>query len=163
MNKLRPFLIVGGLGVIGYALYRYYMKQIDFLKDVTYKVTGLRIKSITSSLVSLDIDAKIYNASNVEATVKQMYLDVSINGIRVGNVNEVKDISILPQASSDITFNFAFNPRLISKNILDVVSLSVQAKDLTIDFKGYVKVKSSFITATIPFEYQNNLKSILKK
>jgi len=162
-NKLRPFLIVGGLGIIGYALYRYYMRQLNFLKDITYQVTGLNIKSITASLVSLDISAKIYNASNVEATVTQMYLDVFINDIRVGNVNEVKDILILPQKSTDITFNFQFNPRLIGKNLTDVIFSTISAKDVTIKFNGYVKVRSAFISATIPFEYENNLKSYLKK
>lgn len=162
-NKLRPFLIVGGLGVIGYALYRYYMKQLNFLKDITYQVTGLNIRSITASLVSMDISARIYNASNVEATVTQMYLDVFINDIRVGNVNEVKDILILPQQTTDITFNFQFNPRLIGKNILDVITTSLTSKDVRIKFNGYVKVKSAFIAATIPFEYENNLKSYLKK
>lgn len=162
-NKLRPILIVGGLAVIGYALYRYYLKQIDFLKDVTYQITGVRIKSISASLVSLDISAKIFNASNVEAIVKQIYLDVFINNVKVGVVNEVKDIPILPQQSSDVTFNFSFNPRLVVSNIRDVLSFSIAAKDLNIDMNGYVKVKSAFISSTIPFEYKNNLKSLLNK
>jgi len=162
-NKLRPFLIVGGLGIIGYALYRYYMRQLNFLKDITYQITGLNIKSVTQSLVSMDISAKIYNASNVEATVTQMYLDVFINDVRVGNVNEVKEILILPQKSTDITFNFQFNPRLIGKNVREVILSSINSKDIMIKFNGYVKVRSSFISATIPFEYQNNLKSYLKK
>lgn len=161
MKKYRPLLFLAGAGVIGYSLYRYYMKQITFLKDITYQVTGVRIKSITASNVSMDLTTRIYNASNVEATVKEMYLDVFINGIKVGNVNEVKDILILPSRTTDVSFNFAFNPRLIGKNIMDLISLTLQAKDLIFDVKGYIKVRSSFLTPTIPFEYQNNLKNIL--
>lgn len=151
------------MAVIGYALYRYYQKQIDFLKDITYKVVGLKIVTVTSNQVSMDITTRIYNASNVEATVKEMYLDFLINGIKVGSVNEVKDILILPSKSTDITFNFKFNPRTIGQNILDIISLSVGAKDVVFDAKGYVKVKSAFITTTLPFEYSNNLKSVLNK
>lgn len=161
MKNYRPLLFLAGAGVIGYSLYRYYMKQITFLKDITYQVVGLRIKSITASSVSMDLTTRIYNASNVEATVKEMYLDFFINGIKVGNVNEVKDILILPSRTTDVTFNFSFNPRLIGKNIKDLISLTIQAKDLNFDIKGYIKVKSSFLTPTIPFEYQNNLKNIL--
>lgn len=161
MRKYRPLLFLAGAGVIGYSLYRYYMKQITFLKDITYQVVGLRIKSITASSVSMDLTTRIYNASNVEATVKEMYLDFFINGIKVGNVNEVKDILILPSRTTDVTFNFSFNPRLIGKNIMDLISLTIQAKDLNFDVKGYIKVKSAFLTPTIPFEYQNNLKNIL--
>jgi len=163
MKNLKALYIVGGLGLIGYALYRYYLKQIDFLKDITYQVIGLKVLSISANQVSMDITTRIYNASNVEATVKEMYLDFLINGIKVGSVNEVKDILILPAQSTDVTFNFKFNPRILGKNILDIVSLSVGSKDVVFDAKGFVKVKSSFIATTIPFEYSNNLKSILNK
>jgi hypothetical protein len=44
---------------------------------------------------------------------------------------------------------------------MDLISLTIQAKDLVFDVKGYIKVKSAFLTPTIPFEYQNNLKNIL--
>lgn len=163
MKNIKALYIVGGLGLIGYALYRYYLKQIDFLKDITYQVIGLKLLSVSASQVSMDITTRIYNASNVEATVKEMYLDFFINGIKVGSVNEVKDILILPAQSTDVTFNFKFNPRILGQNILDIVSLSVGSKDVVFDAKGFVKVKSSFIATTIPFEYSNNLKSILKK
>lgn len=163
MKNLKALFVVGGLGLIGYALYRYYLKQIDFLKDITYQVIGLKLVSVSANQVSMDITTRIYNASNVEATVKEMYLDFLINGIKVGSVNEVKDILILPAQSTDVTFNFKFNPRILGKNILDIVSLSVGSKDVVFDAKGFVKVKSSFLTTTIPFEYSNNLKSILNK
>lgn len=163
MNKFRPILILGGIGVIGYALYRYYLKQIDFLKNITYQVTGVKIKSVTSTQVSMDITARIFNASNVEAVVKELYLDVFLNGVRVGNVNEVKDILVLPQKTTDITFNLTFSPRQIGKNALDLISLSVAAKDIRIDLKGYARVRSSFITTSLPFEYSNNLKAFLNK
>lgn len=163
MKNLRPILIFGGLGVIGFSLYRYYKKQIDFLKDITYQVIGFRVVSITLDKVSIDIKARIFNASNVEATVKEMYLDVLINDVKVGNVNEVKDILILPTKSTDISFNFTFSPKLIGLNIVNLISSSVATKDLILRLEGYIKMKSSFISASLPFEYENNLKSYLKK
>lgn len=163
MKKARPFIIIGGLSIIAYALYRYYQRQVNFLKDITYQVTGVRIVSVSSSQVSLDITTRIYNASNVEATVKEMYLDVFINNVKVGNVNEVKDILILPQKTTDITFNFSFSPKAIGANVKDLISFSLVAKDIVISLNGFVKVRSSFITATLPFDYQNNLKSFLNK
>jgi LEA14-like dessication related protein len=92
-----------------------------------------------------------------------MYLDLYINDARVGNITEVKDILILPTKTTDITFNFAFNPRLIGKNLIDIITRSVNAKDVIFDIKGYIRVKSSFVTASIPFEYQNNFKSLIKR
>lgn len=163
MKNIRPILVFGGLAVIGVALYRYYKKQVDFLKDITYQVIGFKVVSISLDKVSLDIKARIFNASNVEATVKEMYLDVLINGVKVGNVNEVKNIPILPSKTSDISFNFSFSPKLIGLNIVELVSSSVNSKDLILKLEGYVKMNSGFISASLPFEYENNLKSYLKK
>ena len=163
MKGLKTVSILAGLGIIGYAIYRYYMKQIDFLKDITYEVRGLKIKEFSKQKVSVDVTALIFNASNVEATVTQMYLDVYTNGVKVGNVNEIKDILIKPKQSTLIDFNFSFDPTIIAKNIVDLITISVSSKDIVINIKGYIRVKSGFLSTPLPFEYTTNLKSYLKK
>lgn len=163
MKNYKPLLIVGGLGVIGYALWRYYKKQVDFLKDITYQVYNVRVVSITKNKVTLTIWAKIYNASNIDAIVKEMFLDFFVNGVKVGNITEEKDIRVAPMQTSLINFNFSFDPSVIGKNIVDLVSLTVKAKDVNFDLNGYVGVESGGLKATLPFEYKNNLKNLLKK
>jgi LEA14-like dessication related protein len=162
MKNIKAILIFSGLGVIGYALYRYYTKQIDFLKDITYQVVGFKIAKVSANSVSVDITNRIYNASNVEATVQELYLDFLLNNVRIGQVNEVKDIVIKPQQTTDVTYRFTFDPKLVIKNIVDLITFSVAAKDMTFVAKGYAKVKSSFLQTTIPFEYKNTLKNFLK-
>jgi LEA14-like dessication related protein len=163
MKNYKPLLIVGGLGIIGYALWRYYKKQVDFLKDISYGVTRVNVVSITKNRVTLTIWAKIYNASNVDAVIKEMLLDFYVNGVKVGNVTEQKDIGIAPMQTSLINFNFSFDPSVLGKNIVDLVSLSIKAKDVDFGFSGYVGVESGGLKATLPFEYKNNLKTILKQ
>lgn len=162
MKGLKTIAVLGGLGIIGYALYRYYKIQAKFLEDITYKVLGVRVAKISASAITLDITARIYNASNVEAVVKEMYLDLLVNDVKVGNVNEIKDIPILPQKSSDISFSITFNPQLIKKNVVDLITFTIAAKDMKYELKGYVKVKSGFLTTSLPFSYSNNLKSVIK-
>jgi LEA14-like dessication related protein len=162
MKNLKAILVLSGLGIIGYSLYRYYTKQIDFLKDITYQVVGLKIVNIAKDNISLDITNRIYNASNVEAIVTEMYLDFYLNNVLIGNVNEAKDLLILPLKTTDITYRFTFNPQLVIKNLVSVVTFAIAAKDMTFEARGYAKVKSGFVETTIPFEYKNNLKSFLK-
>jgi len=163
MKNLRPILFISGVGIIGYALYRYYMKQVDFLRNITYQIKSLKIKNISENLVSVDVSALIYNASNVEATVSEMYLDVFINDIKVASVNEVKDILIKPTQSTVIDFNFSFNPRKIGQNLVTLLLSTVTNKSVNLNIDGYVKVRSSFIKTTIPFSYANNLSNLIKK
>lgn len=163
MKGLKPIALVAGLGLIGFALYRYYQRQIKFLEDITYKVRGIAIKKFTLQSVSLDITMEVFNASNIQAVIKEMYLDAYLNKVKIGVVNEVKDILIEPQKSTIVTYNFTFSPALIGKNIVDILSGSLASKDLLFEVKGYMKVKSGFLTLPLPFEYSNNLKSYLKK
>jgi LEA14-like dessication related protein len=163
MKNQKSIFILSGLIIIGYSLFRYYRKQVDFLKDITYQIVGVGIRNISLSEVTLDISAKIFNASNVEATVKEIYLDVIMNGVKVGNINEIKDISILPSQTSVVSFSFSFSPRLIAGNVINILSLTTMLKNVIFTLQGFVKVQSSFITTTIPFEYENNLKNLIGK
>ena len=95
MKAVKPILLISGIGVIAYAIYNYYQKQFKLLADVQTTLVGLKIVSVSKTAVVLDITSRITNISNVEAIVKQMYLDCFLNGVLIGNVNETKDISIL--------------------------------------------------------------------
>ena len=86
-----------------------------------------------------------------------------MNWVKVGNINEIKDILILPSQTSVVSFSFSFNPRLIAGNIVNILSLTTMLKNVIFTLQGYVKVQSSFITTTIPFEYENNLKNLIGK
>jgi LEA14-like dessication related protein len=163
MKAVKPILLISGIGVIAYAIYNYYQKQFKLLNDVQTTLVGLKIVSVSKNAVILDITSRITNISNVEATVKQMYLDCFLNGVLIGNVNEIKDISILAGKSSDIPFRFTFNPSLILGNVFNILTLAVQLKDMKFLAKGFVKVKINFATTTIPFEYQSDLKSLINK
>jgi len=162
IKRLRALLVASGLGLIGYALYRYYKKQVEFIQNYQYKVTALRIVSLKPDNLVLDIDTKIINDSNVEATIKEMYLDLYVNKVKVGNVNEVKDILVRPNGTSKFSFRLSFNPKIVLGNLINIVTLTVGAKDLIFDIEGYVKIESGFIKTTVPFTYTNNLKSLIK-
>ena len=156
-------MIVTGIGVIAYAIYNYYKKQLDIIKNYDYKVTGLKIVSLQKNLISLDITTRITNYSNVEAVVKQLFLDVYINGVKVGNVDENKDVFVRGNGSSDFSFRFSFDPQVVLGNIVNIVTLSVGIKDVMIELDGYVKVESGVLKATVPFNYKNNLKNLIGK
>jgi LEA14-like dessication related protein len=161
MKYLKPTLIISGLGIIGYALYRYYQKQLNFLQNIQYSVKKIKILNVTKEDISLEVTLKVYNASNVEATITEMFLDLYLNEIKVGTIDETKDILLLSNKTTDVAYKLSFNPQLILKNVVNLVSLTIALKDMTIRAEGYVKVKSGFISTTLPFSYKNNLKSIL--
>lgn len=164
MNKyLKPALLISGLGIISYALFRYYSKQIDFIKEISYNITGIRLVNITKGDVTIEVIMDIYNASNVEAKVSEIFLDFKMNDIKVGSINESEEFTILPTKTSQVRYNFTFNPSLIVKNIVNIATITLSLKDVKFVADGFIKVKSGFISTTIPFAYENTLKNILKK
>jgi LEA14-like dessication related protein len=163
MKGLKALLVLSGVGIIGIAIYRYYKKQADLLQNYTYQVVGLKVISITTENLAFDITTRITNNSNVSATVTEIYLDSYVNGQNVANINEVKDIYVKANGSSDFTFRLNISPKLVLGNIINIVTLSTSTKDLFLNLDGYVKIKSGFVNVSLPFQYQNNLKSVIKK
>ena len=104
----------------------------------------------------------IYNASNVDATISEIFLDVTMNGIKVGSINESTPFNIKATATTQVRYNFTFNPSLVLKNVVNIVALTLSLKDINFVADGYLKVRSGFITTTLPFIYQNTLKNLLK-
>jgi LEA14-like dessication related protein len=155
MKGVKALLIASGVGIIGYAIYRYYKKQVDLLANYTYKVVGIKIVTITTDNIVLDVNTRITNNSNVSATVTEIYLDAYLNGEAVANINEVKDILVKANGSSDFSFRLAISPKMVLGNIVNIVTLSAATKDLLLNLKGYVKIKSGFLSVSLPFEYQN--------
>ena len=160
---MKKIAALAGIGIIGYALYRYYKKQIAFLEDLTYQVVGVSPREISKSNVSVDVTVKVFNASNVNVTITQIILDVLANGVKVGSVNETKDITLLPGKTTVLSFNFSFNPQLVLKNLVDLVTLTVAAKDLKIRLEGYIRARSSFLSTSLPFTYETSLKEAIKR
>ena len=85
-----------------------------------------------------------------------------MNGVKVGNVTESTPFDIKATSSSTVRYNITFNPSLILKNIVNILSISLSLKDINFVADGYIKVKSGAIKTTLPFTYQNTLKNILK-
>jgi len=162
MKYLKPLLFVGGGSLLAYGLYKYYLAQKKFIEQIKYKFVGLKIVEFAKDNITLDITVNLFNGSDVQATAKEMYLDVMINDVIVGNINEVKDVVIMSKKSTNFTYRFSFNPQLILKNIVDLISFSIQAKNLNFDVKGYVNIDFEIYKTTLPFTFHDNLKNILK-
>lgn len=161
MRNLRTIVIAGGVGLIAYAIYRYYALQFSFVKNVDYRISKIKINQITKSLISIDITMRVANYSNVNAVIKEMYLDLYINDIKVGDVQESKDIQIKSQDYTDVAFTFNIQPQLILKNVTQIFNISLALKDATVVAKGFAKLESGVIKATVPYEYKTTFKEYL--
>lgn len=158
----KTLLFIGGIGALGYALYKYFKIQTDLLKNFEYKIVGIKIKKITKTELPFDLKIRFISKSSIDAKVSRIYLDVFVEGSNVGYVSENKEFLIPSNGSSDIDLAFSFNPQVILKNLSNIILSGLGKKDLAFGLKGFANVKSGFISTTIPIDYQTTIKDYLK-
>ena len=148
--------IIGGIGIIGYTIYNFYMKQFALLKQFTFKVTSFSIGEMTETLVNGNIKFNFCSISDIEILVEAFYLDFFVEGKKVGYINDTSGaVGMLIPANScnELGFDFSINPQLIFGNIADITLLVLKQKDVLITLQGSVQLKSGFIKTTVPLNF----------
>jgi hypothetical protein len=148
--------IIGGLGIIGYSIYNFYVKQFNLLKQFTFKVTGFNLGAMTETLVNGSIKFNFCSISDIEILVEQFYLDFYVDGKKVGYITDTSGATgmLIPANScNELSFDFSLNPQLIFGNIADITLLVLKQKDVMITLQGSVQLKSGFIQTTVPLKF----------
>ena len=148
--------ILGGLGLISYSVYNFYIKQLVLLKQFTFKVTGFTIGTLTETLINGNIKFNFCSVSDIEVLVEAFYLDFYVEDKKVGYIDDTSGATgmLIPAKScNELGFDFSLNPQLMFGNIADIALLVLKQKDVLVTLQGSVKVKSGFIQSTIPLSF----------
>lgn len=160
-NTIKTVAIVGGIGAVIFALYRYYKKQIKLIEDYDYKIIGVKIKKITVNEVIFDIKYRFFNKSNIEVEINKIFLKVIVEGSEIGYITENEKFVIPAKGSSDVNLQISASPQLVFKNIIGIGLGGVRRKDLKFTMEGYANMRSGFIKTTLPIRYTDVISSYL--
>lgn len=159
-KALTALAVVGGMSVFGYAIYKYFVKQIDLLKQFTWKMIDFSVDTMDLQVVKGNIKFRFSSISDLEIIVSKFYLDLYINGERVGYVEDLNTFIIPARGYTDISLSYTLNPQLITKNVVDIILISTKLNDAVITFNGYAEIKSGFISATVPVKTACSVKNL---
>ena len=67
---IKKVLIVGGVGLAGYGLYRYFKYQVDLAMKYDYKIKNFKYLGISGNDVKVSATIQISNKSNFKLNVK---------------------------------------------------------------------------------------------
>lgn len=151
-------LTVGG---ISYAAYRYFSKEKKLLDEYEIKPIAFKIITADQDNVVVDFTMRFTNKSSIEATLKRLYSDIYLNEVFIGIVINDNAALIPAKGSGDIKLRVSFNPKVILKNIVDLLLISVALKDVAYRMKGYVELQSGFVPISVPFEDSGKLSDFL--
>ncbi len=160
-------ILFGLVGIAGVAVY-YYEHQISILQDLTYQVIAFNLTNISGDLATINLTVRIMSSSTLDATVKGLYIDLYVNGIKLGSITSSKHFVIPARSTtgipgySDVPLQLNFSPKLLLGNVLGLVVGITNTQDFTIDLIGYVQIKEAFLNISVPFTYSTTLKQILQ-
>jgi LEA14-like dessication related protein len=157
----KALLILGGLGLLGFGVYKYFKTQASLLKDFTWKIVGFKIRKITLSELSLDVTFLFTSKADIEATISKLYLDLFLEDTNVGFLTEEKSFLIPAHGSANIPLFISINPQYVLKNLINVSLGIAKSKDISFRLKGYANIKSGFISTTLPIDYKTTIKEYL--
>ena len=158
----KAILVVSGLGLLGFGLYKYFKTQADLLSKFTWKISGFKIKKFSASEVSIDIVFLFTSVADLEIKVNKIYFDLYLQGKNVGFISQDTPFIVPSRGSTNIPLSISINPQYIFKNLIDVTLGIAKSKDIMFKLDGYANVKSGFISTTLPIKYETSLKEYLK-
>lgn len=157
----KALFILGGLGLLGFGVYKYFKTQVATLSNFTWKVTKFKIIKLSLSELSIDVNFLIRSDADLEAKVNKLYLDLYLQGKNVGFISEENGFVIPARGSADIPLHISISPQAILRNIIDVTLGSVKSKDVMFKLNGFANIKSGFISTTLPITYETSIKQYL--
>ena len=160
MSILRTGAILGGVGIIGFAIYSYFKKQYDLITDFEWKVLDLKFDSVSPNLLKGRIKFRFENKSDIEITISNFYLDMYLNQTYIGWLSDTRVFVIPARGFNDIEFGFSVNPQLLIKNAIDIVTLGSKLKDAVFSFDGVIGAKSGFVKADVKIECDCSVKNM---
>lgn len=152
-NVVSSLALIGGIGLLSYGFYAYIKRQKQLLADFNYKVLGGKIIDANFDNITLELNIRFDNKSEIEVVVNSFNLDFLINDIIVGKLTNADKFIISANNFSEIPMRIDFDPKLLTNNILDIVNLTLQGEDVFFSAKGSANIKSSFVSAKVPIDF----------
>ena len=101
-------------------------------------------------------DAVFYNPNHIRMTLKEISVEVWVNGKRSAKVEQKPEL-VIPEAAE---FSASIEARLALKEIglLDTVLNLFGGKKYQIEYRGYLRVHVHGITIKVPVQYKEEIK-----
>lgn len=157
--RITTIAILGGLGVIGFGLYKYFKKQVDLLTDFEWSVLNVSFDKVSPNLLKGKVVFRFTNKSDIEITITKFYLDLYLNNEYIGWLEDKSEFVIPARGFSDIPIGFSVNPQLVAKNVVDIVLLTTKLKDAIFSFDGAASVRSGFVSTSVKIKCDCSVKN----
>jgi LEA14-like dessication related protein len=161
--RARTVAVLGVLlGVAGATVY-YYERQLELLRQLSFKLLSFSFGPIVTGIeTQINTVIRIYSNSTLDAQVKGLYIDVYVNGNKLGSVTGVQPFILPARGYSDAQLQILVSPDLIIGELAQLAIGFLGNQDFAINLIGFVRIQEAFLTISVPFNYATTFKQILQ-
>ena len=153
--------ILGGVAMFGYAIYHYVKVQADLLKNFTYQIMDFGIQQIDEQIIKGNLSVLFKSDADIEIVVKSFIVNFYLNGVPVGYIEDTKEFVVPAHNQTIIPFSYTLDPQILFSHLIGIIDQSIQSGDEFFEVDGFAKIKSGFITVSLPVNYKTTLKEIM--
>lgn len=157
MSFAKPIIISAGVLLIVYAVYNYYIVEKGLLTNSNYQLNDVSFDSFTLDEVKLNLSCQFDNESDINITLKDLYLDIYINDNYVGYVLQSIESNINPKSSNIIPIKASINISGVLSSSIPDISLLFNKGKVNVKATGTVSVSSGFIITKMPISFQKDV------
>ena len=148
---MKKVILVSGIALAGFGLYRYFKYQVEQALNYDYKIKNFEILGNEGSKVKVRATVSISNKSNFEITVKAFDLKLYFKNILFANTISNTDTKIKPNASFNIIADGVIDLAQIKMAVVPFLADVANKKPIDVTVDGFVKVVFLNIPSTITF------------
>lgn len=155
--------LLGGVGIFGYAIYNFYKKQFELIKQFDWRILYFNLDTPTLTKISGVIKFRFTSVADVEILIRAFYLEFFYQGVYVGYIEDTSNAEgqLIPaNGYNDLEFRFSINPQLIIRDSADLLAFALKQIDPIITLDGNIKLESGFIKATVPIKMNCSLQTL---
>lgn len=149
---LKKALIIGGVGLAGFGLYRYFKYQVDMAMKYDYKIKNFKYLGIDGNDIKVSATIEITNKSNFKLTINSFDLKLFYNGKKFSDVVSKKETVIQPNSSFEVTGIGILNVNDLKESLPNFLSNVLKQKPIDIEVEGVMKINFMGIDSTITFD-----------
>lgn len=152
---MKKVLLLGGVALAGFGLYRYFKYQVDLALNYDYNLKDFKIISADNQNVRVSATFALTNKSNFQVEVKSYDIDLFYKGIKFANTSSPNSIMIQPNSTFEVIGEGTINISETKTALLPFLKDVAERKPIDIQVSGEVKVVFLGIPTTLKFDKES--------
>ena len=152
---MKKILFLGGLGLAGFGLYRYFKYQIGQALSYNYKIKSFKIVSVVGKDVTISVSVEVVNNSSFEVNVQGYDIQLFFKGIPFARATSEEAFLISPTSSFIFTGQGIVNMDDAKLAIVPFLSDVAAQKPIDVQVTGSINVIFLSIPYTVTFDKTN--------